>query len=701
MKRRLVIGLIIYLHAGIIYAQTFRRNDIDLEALIEELFPIQDDEDLDYENIYENLLQLFLNPLPLNRATAEELQSLYLLSPLQINSIIEHRDTFGPMLSVYELQAVPEMDLQTIYRLIPFVTIADGESYLTGSLWKRITHERDAYLIIRHRRVWETRKGYTAPDTLSSGRLTSRYMGDPNDLYVRFRIQHVKDFSLGFTLDKDPGEQFIWDPSTHRYKFNFVSAHFTVYNKGKWKAISIGDFQMQSGQGLVFGAGFSVGKGAETITTVRRSTIGLRPYTSVLEYGFFRGAAATYSLESINVTALASSTPRDGRIETILDTLERQDAFISSLMLSGLHRTPTEIANKAQAREQNLGINLHYQSIGRKLQVGMNALLTSFSQPFIRSPRIYNQFEFRGQYNHIKSAYFSYNLQNYFFFGESAISKSGGTGTVLGLMSSLNPNVDLSVLWRKYDRDFHSLYGNAFSEGTRPINETGLYLGLNIKPLRKVNWSGYYDQFRFPWLRFRAYAPSEGYEWLQRLAYNPSRQLMLYLQVREETKDRNTSLENTNGHGYNLRPAKRRNYLANLDFAIDKQWSIKSRVQFSTFEFEKNQTSGFAIIQDLNLNMDKWKWSGRIALFDTEDYENRQYVFERNVLWAFSIPQYNGQGVRYYLLGQYRLSPKLTFWGRMGRTTYTDREIISSGLQEINGHRLTETTFQMRYQFNR
>lgn len=700
MRKGLFIGLLFLIYAGICHAQIYKRGEINLENFIEELFPIQDD-DLDYENLYENLLQLFLNPIALNRATAEELQSLYILSPLQINNFLEYRTTFGPLLSEYELQAIPEFDLQTIYRLLPFVTIVDGESALSGTLWERIKRDRDAYLIIRHRRVWETRRGFTAPDTLSSGRLSSRYQGDPNDLYLRFRIQHVKDFSVGFTLDKDPGEQFIWDPSTRRYKFNFVSYHFTVYNKGRWKAISLGDFQMQSGQGLVFGAGFTVGKGAEAITTVRRSNIGLRPYTSVLEFGYFRGAAATYSLGRVNITALASSTPRDGRVQTVLDTLERQDAFISSLMLSGLHRTPTEIANKAQIREQNIGGNIHYHTMDRSFQIGINSLLTRFSQPFLRSPRIYNQFEFRGQENHIHSAYFSYNLQNYFFFGESAVSKSGGMGTVLGLMSSLNPKVDISLLWRKYDRDFHSLYGNAFSEGTRPINETGLYMGLNIKPIRKVNWSGYYDQFSFPWLRFRAYAPSDGYEWLQRLTYTPSRQLTLYLQVREEIKDRNTSLEGSEGHGYNLAPAKRRNYLANLDLALDKRWSIKSRVQFSTFDFDGNQTGGFAIVQDINLNMDKWKLSGRMALFDTDDYENRQYVFERNVLWAFSIPQYNGQGLRYYLLGQYRLSPKLTLWGRLARTTYTDREVISSGLQQISGNRQTETTFQLRYQFNR
>src|SRR5690606_7504462 len=149
---------------------------------------------------------------------------------------------------------------------------------------------------------------------------------------------------------KDAGEQFLWEPSTKRYGFNFLSYHFTLYQKGKWKAITLGDFQAQFGQGLVFGSGYSPGKGAESITTVRRSSVGLRPFTSAMEFGFFRGGAATYSIGNFEITGLYSNAPRDGNIQSAFDSLENQEEFISSLLLSGYHRTPTEIATKSKAR---------------------------------------------------------------------------------------------------------------------------------------------------------------------------------------------------------------------------------------------------------------------------------------------------------------------------------------------------------------
>jgi len=682
------------------YAQEEIRGEIDIEAFIEELFAIQEEE-INYEDLYESLLQIHLNRLSLNQVQAEGLQSLYILSPLQVNSFLAYREEVGPLLSIYELQAVPHWDLETIRKIAPFVSLRKAGSQGAENLWSRMKKERDAYLIARHRRVWETRRGFTPPDTLSGGRLSTRYVGDPNDMYLRFRIQHANDFSIGATLNKSQGEALTWDPVTRRYGFNFASFHAALQQKGRWKSIALGDYQLQFGQGLVYGAGFSVGKGAEAITTIRRSTLGIRPYSSVVEFGFFRGAAATYQLGNWEVTGLYSRTPRDARVQIQYDSLDQPEEFYSSLLRSGLHRTPSEIAGKARGGEENVGGNIHYRSPDKNSQWGVNTLFSTYSQPFIATPRIYNTFEFRGKSNQVHSTYFSHNYQNYFFFGETAISKSGGQGTVLGLMSSLHPHVNLSLLWRKFDRNFHTFYGNAFSEGTRPINEEGIYLGLSFSPSRKFSWNVYFDYFKFPWMRFRVYAPSHGNEWLSRWSYRPDKRTHLFLQIRQETKSRNLTAAFQESPTNLLAPGNRRNLVFSLDHQFSSQWSMKSRIQASSFELNGAKTSGFALVQDLQGQWSKLRISGRIALFDTDDYENRQYVYEQNVLWAFSLPAYYGQGFRYYLLGQLRISPQLTLWGRWAKTTYTDRERVGTGLQEIMGNTLTETTVQLRYQFNR
>ncbi|AWW31717.1 helix-hairpin-helix domain-containing protein [Echinicola strongylocentroti] len=671
------------------------QDSFDIEAFAEELFSLQE-EDLDYEQLYENLLQRYLNPIDLNSCSPDDLQSIYILTPLQVTDFFKYRNVYGKFLSIYELQAIPSFDAQTIKKLEPFVSLDDNAKQFSQPLSKRMLTEKTAYFIYRHRVFMEKRKGFTVPDTLSNGSLTNRYQGPPGTQYLRFRTQHSGDFSMGITLDRDAGEEFTWDPSTRRFGFNFLSYHFTLYDKGPWKQVTLGDYQAQYGQGLVFGAGFSVGKGAETITTTRRSSTGIKPYTSSMETGFFRGAAATYQKGRFEGSLMASSLARDANIDTTLTPHQ-----LTSLPQNGYHRTTSEISRKAASTEQNLGVNINYSSGDKNLQIGINSLTTRFPLTYNRDLRIYNGFEFRGKVNHIHSTYFSYNYQNHFFFGEAALSKSKGTAYVAGIMSSLSQQLDIVLHIRDYDRNFHSFYGNAFGEGSRPINERGIYLGLSYHPSKKLQWSGYYDQFKFPWIRYRLYAPSSGHEWLQRISYRPSKAMELYFQIREEVKDRNVTATHNDLPTYRISTGKKYNYLLNLDTDLSEYVSLRSRVQVSSFDYDQQLTKGYTIVQDLNVEFKNWRWSGRIALFDTDDYDNRQYVYEKNVLWAFSIPSYYGQGMRYYILTQYKPMRKLTLWLRWARTSYTDRNTISSGLQEVKGKHLSELTFQVRYQFNR
>jgi hypothetical protein len=676
-------------------AQDPPKKAINLESFMERLFPVQG-EDIDYESIYEALFQLYLNPIDINRADAETFQATYLLSPLQINSLMNYRNAFGQLLSLYELQAVPEFDLQTIENLIPFITL--GSSGLRSKkFWDRVREEEQAYLLFRHQRTWQTRRGFTPADTSRSGTISSRYLGDPNTIYLRFRIQHARDFSMGVTLEKDAGEQFIWDRKTARYGFNFFSFHFTRYYVGKWKTIALGDFQASFGQGLIFGAGYSLGKGAETVPTVRRSSIGILPYTAVMEFGFFRGIGATRQFKNWQATLIASQAPRDGRIAASIDSLESSIDVISSINQSGLHRTPSEISTKNQFQETNLGTNAQYSHPSGRFQMGGNSLFTRFNRPWIRTPQIYNRFEFAGQSNLVSSLYFNYNWKNFFLFGESAISQSGGTGSVLGFVSSLSKQVDFSMLWRKYDKDFHSFYSSAFSENTRPINEQGVYLGIQIRPEKRWKINAYYDYFNFPWLRFRVYAPSKGYEWLARISYQPTRNLIAFIQIREEQKDRNLPDSGEPALPYLVKPINKINGLLSLEYHVSKNFFLRSRILTSRLKIEENITQGLMILQDVQYGQKKWRLTGRAALFDAETFDNRLFAFENNVLWTFSLPSFFGQGMRYYFLGQYQFTPKLTAYFRFSKTSYTDRDVISSGLQRIDGPNQTDTALMLRY----
>jgi hypothetical protein len=671
-------------------AQYAARPEIDIQSFIESLFQVPD-ADVNYDDLYETLYQLYSNPINLNNTSKNELNSLYQLNINQINNLINYIEDHGPLLSIYELQIIPGFDSATIESILPFVEVRSaGDQSTRGNILERIWNEENNYLLIRSERIIQKQEGYKRTDS-------TKYLGSPHKIYARFRVNHTKDFSAGFTIEKDAGERVVWDQAHQQYGFDYYSFHLFLEEKGNLKKIALGDYQMQFGQGLVIGSGFNPGKGAETITTVKRGNSGIRAYTSALETSFMRGIGFTYRINSFDITPFYSRLKQDGVIRSG-DQAGEYEEYISSIQDIGMHRTYSELASKKRIQEQSFGVNVTFNDLKSKnLQAGITYIHNQFSVPIAKTPNNYNQFEFKGNQNDNLGLFANYNWHNLLLFMEGAASKSGGTAFVGGFMGSLSPIISMSLSYRNYSKEYHSFYGNSFGEGARNINETGIYWGIKIEPSRKISLSAYYDRFKFPWLKFGVNAPSQGFEFLIRANYNFNRSIKAYVQFREESKQETLSIPDSNTQ--TLAEGIKRSYAANLNLTANKMITLKSRVQLSTYDQLGIQTKGMAVIQDFNIKWNKWKISARVALFDSEDYENRQYVYEKDLLYVFSIPAYAGQGTRSYLMLQYKASRKLVFWLRYGSYKYRNVDTIGSGLNQIKGSTKSDLKFQIRYKF--
>ena len=665
-------------------AQDYPRKEVDLEILADQLFGFQD-LDLNYEELYENMALLLSNPINLNKASAEELRFLNLLTESQVQSVLQYRQENGDLLSLYELQAIPDFDLATITKIIPFVTVE--ESAVVRSLWRRIRSEENNYLILRYDRTLETKEAFT-----ENASPATRFLGSPNELYIRFRTSRPGDFSLGFTVEQDAGETFTWNTSQHQYGFDFNSFHVQMMNKGKVKNLIIGDYQTQFGQGLVLGGSFGFGKGSEAVLTTRRSNLGFLPYTSVNEVGSRRGVAITYQLHpNLYLSSFYSNTWRDATVAN--DSIEVSS--VSSFQTTGLHRNQNELNGRKQLHEHHYGAVLNLKK--RSFDGGIIFSKLIFSNPINRVPQPYNQFSFSGDANTHIGAFLNYTIHNFTFFSELAKTIDAGTGFAAGLAGSITNKLDVALHYRYYQRDFQSLYANAFAEGSQPQNESGIYWGWSYRWNKKFSASGYADLFHFPWLRFRSYAPSEGYEWLMRFNYQLSRTVSFFVQAREESKVRNNSTESTNT--YTTAEGVKRNYWVNCNYAATEKIKLKTRAQFSTYSIAGINTNGMALIQDISIDLGRFSISGRYALFDTEDFDNRQYVYERDVWLAYSLPAYSGIGIRSYVLGEYTMNKHLSFWLRFARTRYTDRDEIGSGADTTKGNIRNDVRIQARIKF--
>lgn len=672
-----------------IFGQEPPRREIDINQFIHNLFP-DPSEDTDYSDLYESLFQLYANPLDLNTVTQDELASLYILSDIQLTSFFLYREQLGPLLSLYELQAVSGFDLSTIYRLLPFVTVQPRMLSLRESLKNPTQH----FLMLRSGKLLERQKGYLPASTASA----SRYQGKSYNGYLKYRNSRAGSYSFGLTMEKDAGEKlWFWNANRQIFGSDFTSFHAQILNRRKLKNFILGDFQMQAGQGLVLAAGFSLGKGSEVIKTGYRSTLGLKPYTSVLEAGFFRGIAATIAPEkNTELSAFYSFAKRDATEDNLSDDPEKTVA--SSLPVTGYHRTPAEQKKHQNLSEQNAGMHLLYKLPSQNGQLGVTMLYTFYSLTIRKKDVPYNQYEFTGNQNLVLGMHGDYRWQNFYFFGEAARSQSGGMGAVGGMIAGLGKKFDLTVLTRHYDKHFHTFYGNPFGEGSRPINETGVYAGLKYMPNRRWQFSGFYDFFRFPWLKYQVDSPSRGFDYYVQALWKPSKKFNAYALFHEKRKQKNQP--GNSASALPLATTVHRTAMINLEYDFPLLFSLRTRLQSGSVNYlNLSKSKGFTVLQDISWHFQKVELSARIAYFKTDDYDSRQYVYEKDMLYAFSIPAYYDTGTKHYLLARYNLNKYLKIWVRWSQTRYSHLDKISSGLNEIEGNKRSEIKMQVMYQF--
>ncbi len=659
-----------------------------IESLLEET-----DTELDYAELIEELAFMAQNPMNLNTATADDLRRLYFLNDIQINNLLNHISMFGRLISLYELQSIDGFDMETILAIQPFVTVTE-EVRRRHFSFDDLMREGNSQLFIRYQQLLEEQRGFSfiEPEELEKNP-NARYLGSPYRLYTRYRFTYYNNISLGVTAEKDPGEEFF--KGTQPHGFDFYSGHLHLRDFGKLKAFSLGDFQAQFGQGLTLWSGLAFGKSSEAVN-VKKNGLGLRPYTSVDENLFMRGAGATISFGDMEFTAFYSSKMRDASITLLVDTLEQDEMVITSLQQTGLHRTPRELEGKNAIKETIYGGNVAYRL--NNFSLGVTAYRMELGAEYQRRLSFYNQFDFNSRDNSTAGIDYNYVVRNFNFFGEGAISQNGGYALLNGVMMSVDPRLSISVVHRRFSKDYQSLYAVAFSENTRVANENGLYIGLQAQLSRQWRIMAYADHFSFPWMKFRTYMPSRGYDYLAQVSFQPARRIEMYARYRVKNKPLNTQQPDMIRQ---LDDVRRENYRFHFSYTISPSFTLRNRVEYVTFNFGERSERGFTVYQDISYRHfnSPWALTLRYALFDTDGFDSRVYAYENDVLYAFSFPFYSDKGTRVYLLARYRLSRSIDLYARVAQTFYTNRNEIGSGMDMIDGPSRTEIKAQLRLKF--
>lgn len=688
MKRLFICLFFIFICSCLSRAQDVDTVTGQTIADIFEQYAAETEETIDYNSFYEDLMECSKNPINLNRATKEELEKLPFLSDIQIENILAYVYLNGPMQTIYELQLVEGLDMTDIRRMIPFVFVGVPEQINRKIYWNELLKYGKNELYFRLDKGLETKEGYQflpEEDVNSPQINTANYLGNQFYHSLKYRF-HFKDRILtGLTAEKDAGEQ-LWGTVHKGYDFYSIYAQFN--NFGKFKTIVLGDFKANFGQGLVMHPDFSMGKSSYVLNVTPRNS-GLKKNSSTNESNFFRGGGATVQLGRFDLSAFYSSKMIDG------DTV---NGTFPTIIQTGYHRTLEELSKKHTVNQQIIGGNATYTYMN--LQVGATFIHTLLDHKLLPEKSVYNYFYFSGNRQTTGGVFYRLRWKKLNLFGETAMTGRGAMATLNGCYFNPVSQVSLVVLHRYYSQEYDTFYATSFSETSRVNNESGIYIGTEVRPFRKWKFAAYADSYRFPWPKYGIDAPSLGKDYLLQADFTAKRDITMYWRFKFEEKQ--TNLSNSGFVMPVVVPIQKTSLRYNLIYTINNL-SFKNIVEGNLSRQGSDAwTYGVMASQDISYNFQQipLKIDVRYQFFDAVNYDNRFYTYENDILYAFSIPMYFGLGSRYYLNLKYEFNKTLSLWFKIAQTVYADdRELLSSGNETITGNRKTDMRLLVKWEF--
>ncbi|MDO4755708.1 MAG: helix-hairpin-helix domain-containing protein [Parabacteroides sp.] len=681
------INMLVCLLISCYYAnsQTIQSVDKWMEYVEEMASEVEDEAYI--ESLYADLSYLVEHPFEINSVTEEQLKRLPFLSDLQIHNLLEYRKKYGKLVTLYELKHVEAFDMKTISLLLPFVYVGELVVDKHPITVKNLLKYGSNTLQIRYDQCFQQKKGYSSyPDSILELYPNRSYLGEPFYHAIRYTYEYDDRIYGSLVAEKDAGEPF-WNK--HHKGYDYYAVNIFLKEMNKWlKSLTVGDYKVSFGQGLVISHDFSSGRTA-LITQVEKRNNGFRRHFSTNEQDYMRGAATTIRWKVIDLSLFYSYRKLDAHVDS---------NFIRSFKTDGLHRLVRDREKLRTVSMQTYGGNIRYAS--PNLCLGVTALSYSFGNHFVKpDEQPYNTHYFQGHQNW--NIGMDYLLKNRWikFYGETAISKNKAISTLNALQLTPVSYFSLLLLHRYYDKKYHAFFGNAFSQNSTLQNEQGLYMALQWTPFAHWKCAAYVDFFRFPWLKYQVNAPSVGKEYMVQLDYTPNQFFSTYIRYKYRQKEKNHFEDEDTD--VRIIPYTNQQVRLQAVYALSPSVSFRTSADVVFYKEESKQSKGWMVAQSMGwkpihlpIRMDLY-----VAGFHTNDYKTRLYSYEKNLLYAFNMPSFYGKGIRSALTFQWNILKQLTFSVKLGYTRYFDRDIIGTDLEEIEGSVKTDLYSSLRWKF--
>lgn len=630
MWQRLCVVLVAWGCALIAAAQT-NYSAAMLPLIMQDIYEdlLEQGQTVDFEELTEELSRLHENPINLNATSADELRQIPFLSDEQIDAILllVYRQ---PLHSLYELQLADHLKDYQIRNLLPFVfvgSIEKNEPFYWKEMWHYAHHEVDLRLDARQ---IETNRP------------------DPFYTSLKYRFNYGKRVDFGLVMERDPQEPFYYPHKT--YGADFYGGWLQLRDVWKFRNIVAGDYRVTFGQGLVINTNMRFGGKLSMLANSGFRREGLQRKSSTAEADFLRGVGATLALGKVDVSAFYSARKVDGRVN---------DNVFPSIQNTGYHRTDAELSGKRAVWQQVVGLNTTLRL--KQARIGLTVTEHLLGDTLVPRTTYYNHNYFSGKRQFAAGINYQWYIRRFMLFGEVATAQNStwGIANITGLRYSLPNDVSLVALYRYYSPHYDNLLANAFSETSRQNDENGLMVGADIGCVKRWRFSVYGDIFRFAGAKYaiRTY-PTWGGEALLQAQYEVNRNMSMQWKVRTKWKGEKEK--------YQLR--------YNLS-AQAGQWLLKTTIEGNLLrQSGKTDVSlGGVVAQQVEYSFSAVPvvLQARAEAFYTADYDNRIYLYENDVLYAFSIPMLYGKGGRWMLNFRYKINDMFSVYLKTAQTLYS------------------------------
>ncbi len=244
-----------------------------------------------------------------------------------------------------------------------------------------------------------------------------------------------------------------------------------------------------------------------------------------------------------------------------------------------------------------------------------------------------------------------YNWGKVDVWGEVATSHFGqwGWGTIVGVRYRPIGDLNLLGIYRYYSPEYANPYANVLCSKSRITDEHGGYLGVEYN--RLTNWQ--LSLFGDVW--------KDGYETMAQADYLSARGYKMHIRLRARSKNEIDTY------------SARWNGVWELG-----QWKLKTQLDANMVYSKEHWSYGCSVFQDVEYRFSKVPivLQFRAQAFDARAWNNRVYIYENDVLYAYSMPFVYGLGGRFWLNARYKINDTFSLYIRVSETIYQAKRAL-------------------------